>query len=67
MQAGKYETIIKISLTKNNKIIFIGGSFYGGFNTRFDIYDLTTNAWSIGVLPQIMPGASIISYNNWIY
>ena len=49
------------AVRKNNKIIFFGGS------SRFDIYDLTTNSWSIGVLPQSFYHASVISYNNIIY
>lgn len=35
---------------------------------KFDIYDISTNKWSIGVLPQPVPKwASIISVNNTIY
>jgi hypothetical protein len=55
----------KIGLTalrKDNKIIF-----YGGWNHKFDIYDLTTDSWSIGVLPLPVIGGNIISYNNEIY
>ena len=48
------------AVRKNDKIIFFGGS-------RFDIYDLTTNSWSIGVLPQNLHWASIISHNNILY
>jgi N-acetylneuraminic acid mutarotase len=36
-------------------------------NARFDIYDLSTNSWSIGVLPQNLLNPSIISYNNILY
>ena len=51
------------AVRKDNKIIF-----FGGYNsTRFDIYDLTTNSWSIGVLPQNLHWASIISHNNVLY
>ena len=51
------------AVRKENKIIF-----FGGYNSaRFDIYDLTTNSWSIGVLPQNLRWASIISYNNILY
>jgi hypothetical protein len=50
------------ALLKDNKIIF-----WGGTNGRFDIYDLTTNSWSIGVLPLNINTASVISYNNTIY
>jgi N-acetylneuraminic acid mutarotase len=51
------------AIRKDNKIIFFGNSNA----TRFDIYDLTTNSWSIGVLPQSFYSASIIAYNNIIY
>jgi hypothetical protein len=35
---------------------------------KFDIYDIATHTWSIGVLPQPVPKwASIISVNNTIY
>ncbi|MDB5222496.1 MAG: hypothetical protein JWN83_1163 [Chitinophagaceae bacterium] len=55
------------AVRKDNKLIFFGGSYYGVFKARFDIYDLDTNLWSIGELPQNLVLASIISYNNTIY
>ncbi|HEY5772556.1 MAG TPA: PKD domain-containing protein [Chitinophagaceae bacterium] len=55
------------AVRKDNKIIFFGGEYYGISNARFDIYDLTTNSWSIGVLPQNLLNPSIISYNNILY
>jgi len=55
------------AVRKDNKIIFFGGQNYGTSNARFDIYDLTTNSWSIGVLPQNLLNPSIISYNNILY
>jgi len=51
------------AIRKDNKIIFFG--YYNV--TRFDIYDLITNSWSIGVLPQNLRAPSIISYNNTLY
>ena len=42
---------------KDNKIVYLPG---------FDIYDLSSNAWSIGQLNQSLPDA-IISVNNTIY
>ena len=53
---------------KANKILFL--SFYGGWSALrdFDIYDPTSNSWSIGSLPQsISSYASVISVNNTIY
>ncbi len=52
------------AVVKDNKIVFFTG--WGGCN-KFDIYDVTTNTWSIGVLPQSINAASIISVNNIIY
>ena len=34
---------------------------------KFDIYDITTNQWSIGVLSVDIYASSIISVNNTIY
>ena len=52
-------------MLKNNKIVFFTGR--GVEKNKFDIYDITTDTWSIGVLPQNIVGASIISVNNTIY
>lgn len=57
-EAKAYLTTVR----KDNKLIF-----YGGITNKFDIYDLTTNSWSIGVLPMALHGGTIISYNNVIY
>ena len=53
------------AVEKNNKIIFFTGA--GAVKNKFDIYDVTTNTWSIGVLPQEIQLVSIISVNNTIY
>lgn len=49
-------------VVKDNKLVF---PFQRSF--KFDIYDIVTNTWSIGVLNQKVTGASIISVNNEIY
>ena len=36
-------------------------------NNKFDIYDISTKTWSIGVLPMSLDMASIFSLNNTIY
>ncbi len=63
------------AVLKNNKIVF----FTSGVNipvywsstppvmNKFDIYDITTNTWSVGVLPVNIYASSIISVNNTIY
>jgi hypothetical protein len=51
------------AVLKDNKIAFLR---FG--EDHFDIYDLATNNWSIGVLSQPIPfGAVAISVNNTIY
>ncbi|MES2773299.1 MAG: PKD domain-containing protein [Bacteroidota bacterium] len=51
-----------IAIRKDNKLIYFGAN-----QTRFDIYDLTTNSWSIGVMPVNITSAAIIAVNNIIY
>lgn len=54
------------AVLKNDKIIYYRP--YAPDNNKFDIYNITTNTWSIGSLTQPIPeGASIISVNNIIY
>ncbi|MDP9229719.1 MAG: hypothetical protein M3O67_03480 [Bacteroidota bacterium] len=58
------------AVLKNNKIVFFTSQEEwpaSNAKDKFDIYDITTNTWSIGVLPQSIYGASIISINNTIY
>jgi len=61
------------AVQKNNKIVFFT-SYYGSGNSvplngrdKFDVYDIPTNTWSIGVLPVNIYGSSIISVNNTVY
>ncbi len=50
---------------KDNKILFL--RTWENPN-KFDVYDIATNTWSIGVLPQtISESASFISVNNTVY
>jgi len=59
------------AVQKNNQIVF----FTAGedmptptpVHSKFDIYDINTNIWSIAVLPQTIYASSIISVNNTIY
>lgn len=53
------------AVQKNDTIIFFTGS--GAVKNKFDIYDTKTKVWSIGVLPENVEDASIISVNNTIY
>jgi N-acetylneuraminic acid mutarotase len=64
------------AVLKNNYIVFFtrGVSVLDGHWTtgipvlnKFDIYDLTTDSWYIGILPFDIEGSSIISVDNSIY
>jgi hypothetical protein len=55
------------AVVKDDRVVFFTGA---GNGNKFDIYDITTNTWSIGVLPAnitYIGGASIIAVNNTIY
>jgi len=49
----------------NNKIAFF--VWDGTTKNKFDIYDIITNTWSIGVLDRDITPSLIISVNNTIY
>jgi PKD domain/Galactose oxidase, central domain len=51
------------AVVKDNKIIFLR---HDG-TAKFDIYDIQTNTWSVGIMPMSISVASIISVNNTIY
>ena len=63
------------AVLKNNQIVFftsgVDAQIYWPSNppvmNKFDIYDVTTKTWSIGLLPVSIYGSSIISVNNTIY
>ena len=59
-RAGLYAVV------KDNKILFFGGDGLAD-SDKFDVYDIISNTWSIGVLPYKIGGASIISVNNTTY
>lgn len=52
------------AFVKDNKILFFNVYDNAG---KFDIYDVASNSWSIGVLPFVIQGASIVSVNNVVY
>jgi N-acetylneuraminic acid mutarotase len=54
------------AVVKEDKILFFRHHFRDD-GSRFDIYDTVSKNWSIGVLPQSISGASIISVNNTVY
>ena len=58
------------AVIKDNQILFFGGMKVN--EKKFDIYDLQTGTWSIGVLPpglttQYLSVAPIVSVNNEVY
>jgi PKD domain/Kelch motif len=50
------------AILRDNKIIF-----HRSWDSKFDIYDVNMNTWSLGVMPINIVGAAIISVNNTIY
>ena len=63
-----YPKYVNKAFEKDNKIVFI--SFYTGASAwhDFDIYDLNTDSWSVGLLPQSLSSySSLISVSNIIY
>ena len=53
------------AVVKDRKILFFRTQGYA--TNKFDIYDIDSKTWSIGVLSRGLDGASIISVNNTIY
>jgi hypothetical protein len=53
------------AVRRNDTIIFFTGS--GAIKNKFDVYDINSNTWSIGVLPEDIEEAGIISVNNTVY
>jgi hypothetical protein len=55
------------AVVKDNKILFLRNDAALADSDKFDVYDIISNTWSIGVLPYKIGGASIISVNNTTY
>ncbi len=55
------------AVIKDDNIVFFTGYGPEPNGTHFEIYNSTTNTWSIGVLNQKIIGAAIIAVNNTIY
>ena len=54
------------AVVKNNQIVFFTENS-NGESSKFDIYDIVNNSWSIGQLNQNIVGAAVIAVNNTIY
>ena len=53
------------AVRKDDQLIFYSGGFSGN---KFDIYDLTTGTWSIGVLPaNVVSAGRIMEFGNELY
>ena len=55
------------AVVRNNKIVFFTGTEGSYENNKFDIFDITSNSWSIGVLPINIYRSLIFVVNNTIY
>jgi hypothetical protein len=57
------------AVATRDKVVFFPGNFENGmyFGNEFDIYDRTSNQWSIGRISKEIYDATIISVNNMIY
>ena len=64
-QGAWFNNLGQNAVKKDNKIIFF--RHYADDASRFDIYDISSHSWSIGVLPVNIKATSIISVNNTIY
>lgn len=53
-------------VAKNNILVFFTGN-NGGAQTHIDMFNTSTNTWSIGLLPFSISASAIISLNNTIY
>ena len=69
-----YPKCVSNVFEKNNKIGFFGNPLGPNYNIgcqsiqHFDIYNLSSNSWSVGIFPQIISSyASILSVNNTLY
>lgn len=51
----------RTAVQKGNQIIFSAGT------DTLDVYDLSTNQWSVGLLPVKLSGASLISVRQTVY
>lgn len=56
-----------VGAQKNNQIVFLGAGGYYSVKNKFDIFDITTNTWSIGLLPLDFISYALISVNNTLY
>ena len=54
------------AVVKDNKILFLRNDGLAD-SDKFDVYDIISNTWSIGVFPYKIGGASIISVSNTTY
>jgi hypothetical protein len=55
-------------VVRDNKILFFGVNNMNPETNKFDIYDIATNTWSIGVLPIALSwNASVIAVDNTVY
>jgi len=64
--SGNSSSLTSAAVVKDNKIAFFKFS-WTGLDDKFDIYDIATGQWSIGVLPIVINRYSVLPVNNTIY
>lgn len=65
-----YPRLFPTAVVKNDDVVFFTpGIWYTNdvLDNRFDIYNIKTGKWSVGLLNQSMASAAIISVKNTIY
>jgi hypothetical protein len=53
------------AVQKNDNIVFFTGA--GQQKNKFDIYNINSKTWSIGLMDKTMEGNTVISVNNSVY
>ena len=61
-----FESPVKL-VVKNNKLLFIQGYVSGSQMTLIDVYDLSTDSWSIARLNQSLLGSVIVAVGDKIF
>jgi hypothetical protein len=56
-----------VGAQKNNQIVFLAQDTYYSVKNKFDIFNLITNTWSIGLLPVDFVTNALISVNNSLF
>ena len=58
----RWKNPVSAAVLQNTKLLFFGGDEH-----IFEIYDISTETWSVGELPQSIMGVSVYSFDNTVY